>query len=136
MTEQKINAKDARPGMQVKVAGVWWQITGLMPKVVSRAGRTFAVQAKRARNDGYTTGAAPRMIWIDHGPIAVRAGVPAETSIVNPDRKTVRVVLRPRHAGDERPYLASDGSRYTRYETASGRMVAGLAEAFEKGWTW
>jgi hypothetical protein len=132
MEPRKIAVTDVKPGMQVKYNGGWWQIVAYLPN--GNTGTTFGVKAKHVRNDGFTSKAAPVIVWLPILPqgIEARAGSPAVTTVLH-QRKTVRVILKPRHARDPQPYLASDGSRWSRANTASRRLVDGLADAFESG---
>lgn len=134
MSSRKIAVVDVKPGMQVAYSGGWWQIVshvhnGLTPTA-------FGVWAKHVRNDGFASKAAPVAVWlpITGNGIAARAGSPAETTVLH-KRKTMRVLLHPRRVGDPQPYLGVDGSRWSRSDTASARLVDGLADAFESGLT-
>jgi type IV secretory pathway protease TraF len=130
MDSRKIATIDVATGMQVKSAGLWWQITKLVDN--GRTDTAVGVWARRVRNNGYPTAAAPVVVWlpISAAGTEARPGAPAETTVID-RRKTVRVHLDPRHVRDPQPYVAPDGSRYARTETAAQRRIDGLADAFE-----
>ncbi|MBV9578927.1 MAG: hypothetical protein JO057_10080 [Chloroflexi bacterium] len=139
MDSRKIACADLIGGMQFKSEGVWWQLVRIADagRMTShgRAG-TMTIVAKRVRTDGYVTGGSPVLVWLpitQHG-VEVRPGRPEHTS-VRDGRKTHRVILRPRHARDPQPYLASDGGRWSADDITQRRMIDGLAEAFESGLT-
>jgi hypothetical protein len=139
MEPRKIACADLIGGMQFKSEGVWWQIVRIADAGrMTPAGRagTMTIVAKRVRTDGYTTGGSPVLVWLPIGPngVAVRPGRPEYTT-VRAGRKTHRVILRPRHARDPKPYLDSDGGRWSCGDTAQHRLIMGLADAFESGLT-
>jgi hypothetical protein len=134
MPERRIATIDAKPGMQVKYDGVWWQIIQLVHN--GYTGRCFGVRVRRVGNNGHVTNGAPLIIWlpVTAQGVPVRPGSPGSTTVRN-HRRTVRVSLRPRHVHDQQPYLDSDGKRWGRTQTASARLIDGLADAFESGLT-
>jgi len=134
MNTRRIAVTDVKPGMQVKYSGGWWQIVAILHN--GRTPTTYGVKAKHVRNDGFASKAAPVVVWLPLNPdgIEARAGSPAETT-VRDHRRTVRVMLRPRYARDPKPYLAADGGRWARNQTASQRLIDGLGDLFESGLT-
>jgi hypothetical protein len=139
MHSRKIAHADLTGGMQFKTEGVWWQVVRIADAGrMTPAGRigTMTIVAKRVRTDGYTTGGAPVLVWVTINPngVEVRPGRPEYTT-VRSGRKTHRVILRPRQARDPKPYLDSDGGRWSAEDIAQRRMIDGLAEAFESGLT-
>jgi hypothetical protein len=134
MQSRKIAVVDVKPGMQVKYNGGWWQIVSVLHNGLTPT--TYGVRAKHVRNDGFASKAAPIPLWLPLGPqgIEARPGMPGATTVLH-NRKTVRVLLRPRHARDPHPYRGLDGSRWARTDTASQRLIDGLADLFESGLT-
>jgi hypothetical protein len=134
MHSRKIAVTSVKPGMQVKYNGGWWQIVQVLHNGLTP--HAYGIRAKHVRNDGYASPAAPVIVWLPltHQGVEARAGSPGQTTVRRAG-KTLRVLLRPRHGKDSQPYLAGDGTRWTRFDTASPRLIDGLADAFESGLT-